>query len=281
VHDPIQGAERSARAGVLEERDPVLKRAKRILQKALRVSLNAIGDRTKEPLAIVALPTQEFLRSTEYSQLMSRHLPYDGSYDLHEAQNETKNYLSRHRESAAKLGVFRWRGMQKHIETILKVVSVDGARVVDFGGAAGPMGMGSMLVDQQETDLLGRPVLFHSLADVPGTVDVIFSSHTLEHIPNLDDVLTKFAGILRPNGQLLLHLPSFSCERWRAGIHSHRTYNPHVWTFGLGSKPEGLECANYLDIAAHLKRWFLVEEADYCGDDSIFIRARPQSQPIR
>ena len=36
--------------------------------------------------------TEEFLRSDEYREIMSRDLPFDGLYDLHEAQNLTANF---------------------------------------------------------------------------------------------------------------------------------------------------------------------------------------------
>ena len=62
--------------------------------------------------------SKDFLNSKEYQGHMARHLPYPGIYDLHEAQNETKNFLYRHHEVNHLLGVFRWRGIQKHKDLI-------------------------------------------------------------------------------------------------------------------------------------------------------------------
>jgi SAM-dependent methyltransferase len=222
------------------------------------------------------LPDEVFLRSAEYPRLMAKHLPYDRSHDLHEAQNETRNYRFRHKDQASRLGVFRWRGIEKHLSTILQLVASKGSTVVDFGGAGGPLGLGSILVDQLKRDRLGRPVPYHSLQEVPKPVDVVFSSHTLEHIPDLDSILAQFAQTLRRDGHLLLHLPAFSCERWRAGKHDHKKFNPHVWTFGIGPKPGNVECEAYLDIAERIRRWFDIEMVEYCGDDSIFLHGRPR-----
>ncbi len=217
---------------------------------------------------------EAFLRSDEYSMLMARHLPYDGSYDLHEAQNETRNFRFRHHEVAARLGVFRWRGMQRHRDTVLPLVTAPQARVIDFGGAGGPLGLGSLVVDRLEQDALGRRVPHPSLAAAGAGHDVVFSSHALEHIPALDEVLAELALSLRPGGHLLLHLPAFSCERWRAGVHRNERFNDHVWTFGIGPEPGGVTCQRYVDIAAKVAVTFDVELAEYCGDDSIFLRAR-------
>lgn len=47
-----------------------------------------------------------------------------------------------------------------------------------------------------------------------GSVDVIFSSNTLEHIPHLHDVLRDHARVLSPNGVALHILPSSSWRFW-------------------------------------------------------------------
>jgi hypothetical protein len=222
-----------------------------------------------------SVPLDEaFLRSDEYSTLMSRYLPYDGSYDLHEAQNETRCFRFRHHELAARLGVFRWRGIQKHLEVILPLVSAAQSRVLDFGGAGGPLGLGSLVVDRLERDALGRPVPYASLPAAGTGYDVAFSSHALEHIPALDEALTLLVASLRPGGHLLLHLPAFSCERWRAGVHRNQRFNDHVWTFGIGPEPAGVRCQSYVDIAGKVAATFDVAVAEYCGDDSIFVHAR-------
>lgn len=217
---------------------------------------------------------EAFLRSSEYAELMSRHLPHDGSFDLHEAQNETRNFRFRHHERAGALGVFRWRGIQKHLDSILSLVARPGAKVLDLGGAAGPLGLESAIVDRLDRDVWGRPVPFHSLEAAGCDNDVVFSSHALEHMSDLDAVLGSIRAALKEGGHLLLHVPAFTCERWRAGVHASNRYNDHVWTFGLGPEPANVHCKNYVDLLPKVKNLLELECAEYCGDDSIFIRAR-------
>lgn len=265
-------------------REPIRILARNALRRAYRTSardvLNAARARLARKAKVApsaagaAAPSEAFLRSSEYAELMSRHLPHDGSYDLHEAQNETQNYRFRHQTMAKRLGVFRWRGIQKHLDAILRLVASPDSKVIDFGGAGGPLGFGAVVVDQLSVDAWGRPVRYHSLADVGSDVDVVFSSHALEHIPQLDETLLAIQRCLKPGGHLVLHLPSFHCERWRAGVHTSRAYNDHVWTFGIEPEPTGIECQSYVDIAAKVREHFDVRLAEYCGDDSIFILAR-------
>jgi hypothetical protein len=218
--------------------------------------------------------TESFVRSPQYRELMSRHLPCDGSYDLHEAQNETRNYLARHHANRAQLGVFRWRGIEKHLDFILSKVGQPGAQVIDFGGAACPLGLGSKVVDHLERDANGQPVECHSLEEVSAPVDVIFTSHTLEHIEPLDDVLALIASKLKPGGYLLAHVPSYTCDRWLPGVHSNKAYHDHVWCFGLRSSQPPAGLTGYTCIDDRIARHLTVEVAEFCGDDSIFVIAR-------
>ena len=63
--------------------------------------------------------TTDFLNSNDYLELMSKHLPYNKFYDIHEAQNKTMNFCFRHFEANHILGVFRWRGIQEHLHILL------------------------------------------------------------------------------------------------------------------------------------------------------------------
>jgi Methyltransferase domain len=254
-----------------------------VLRRAYRASLRDVvsavrtriaGKKVAATAGVPEPPSEAFLRSSEYEELMSRHLPFDGSHDLHEAQNETRNYRFRHQTVARRLGVFRWRGIQKNLDRILPLLGTSAGKVVDFGGAGGPLGFGAEVVDKLEQDAWGREVRHHSLADVGENVDVVFSSHALEHIPDLDDILRAMQRCSRPGGHLILHVPSFHCDRWRAGVHANERYSDHVWTFGIGTDPDGARCQNYVDIAEKVRELFELQSAEYCGDDSIFILAR-------
>ena len=57
--------------------------------------------------------------------------------------------------------------------------AVIGKRCIDFGGFDGPLGNGSVIVDQKSDD-------YKDLQDLPSHWwDTVFTSHTLEHIPDL------------------------------------------------------------------------------------------------
>jgi SAM-dependent methyltransferase len=175
------------------------------------------------------------------------------------------------------LRAFRWRGVQENLDLILDVLTDPGNTTLDLGGAASPFGLGSVVVDQLPYDKDGNVVPYRSLADLEGPVDAILSSHTLEHIPDLQDELGRIYDSLRPGGRLIALVPAFTCVRWRAGVHSHATFGDHVWTFGLSGTPnlpEGLH--KYVAIDEMMSHWFELEQANYCGDDSIFLVARRQ-----
>lgn len=219
----------------------------------------------KEPI------TLEFLRSNKYQELMNRHVPYDGDYGLHEAQTATKSFLFRAFEVDHILRAYRWRGIQEHLDQVLDLIVGSRGLVADLGGAGSPFGLGSVVVDQLPMDAEGREVRYRSLDELPEPCHVILSSHTLEHIPELEAELGRIREVLVPGGTLVALLPAFSCERWRAGVHSHASFGDHVWTFGLSETPnvpEGL--VNYVEVDELLARFFTVQSATYCGDDSIF-----------
>jgi SAM-dependent methyltransferase len=256
---------------------------RRVLRRAYRSSVHDVVATIRarvarkgstSPVGATAPPSEAFLCSSEYTELMSRDLPFDGSHDLHEAQNETRNYRFRHQTIARRLGVFRWRGIQKNLDAILPLLTQPGAKIIDFGGAGGPLGFGAEVVDKLDQDAWGREVRHHALADIGSDVSVVFSSHALEHIPELDDTLGSIQHCLRPGGHLILHVPSFQCERWRAGLHTNRRYSDHVWTFGIGPCPQCINCHNYVDIEQKVRERFELRRAEYCGDDSIFILAQ-------
>jgi SAM-dependent methyltransferase len=230
-----------------------------------RYRLLAKRRRTAPPVTV------DFLRSGEYEEFMNRYVPYDGNYGLHEAETATKSFKFRAFEVDDILRAFRWRGVQENLDLILDLISDSSRLVVDLGGAASPFGLGSVVVDQLPYDVDGSEVPYRSLSDLPRHADVIVSSHTLEHIPELEAELQRISDSLASDGTLIALLPSFSCERWRAGTHSHESFGDHAWTFGLSgtpSVPEGL--VNYVEVDLLLARYFKVESAAYCGDDSIF-----------
>jgi hypothetical protein len=101
---------------------------------------------------------------------------------------------------------------------ILPLIQKDS--VIDFGGAAGPVGYGAIIVDPLSQT--------KALYDVVAAVDTIFASHVLEHVGNLRSCLAAMRAQLKPGGHLIVHSPSYRCERWRAG-----NYEGHRRTFCL------------------------------------------------
>ena len=130
---------------------------------------------------------------------------------------ERMRLVDDHRPEALRaVGAWRWPCLQKHRELVKRIIQM--GRAVDFGGAAGPVGYGATVVDY------GAPI--KRLADLDFQPLSIFSSHTLEHLEDLDAVLDEMVILLSPGGFLLAHVPSWRVERWRGGVwpHHHQTF---------------------------------------------------------
>ena len=58
----------------------------------------------------------------------------------------------------------------------------------------------------------------HSISDYPdGTLDYIFSSHCLEHVPDWQEALNEWLRKLRVGGIIFLYLPHPDCAIWHPG----------------------------------------------------------------
>ncbi len=119
-------------------------------------------------------------------------------------------------EMNQQIGAWRWPLLVKYRDTIVPLLK--GKRAIDFGGLAGPVGYGAIIVDHGGE--------FPALYDVPGPVDTIFSSHTLEHVQDIDGVLGCMRDKLLRGGHLIAHVPSWrwtdlQAENWP---HHHQTF---------------------------------------------------------
>ena len=123
-------------------------------------------------------------------------------------------------DAVRRLGAWRWRLMQRNSERLLPLL--EGRRVLDFGGAAGPVGYGCDIVDHGAD--------MRALYDADGTYDTIYTSHTLEHIVDLDLALLCIREKLAAGGYLIAHVPSWEKEALR-----HANWPHHYQTFGLGN----------------------------------------------
>ena len=178
---------------------------------------------------------------------------------LDDAQLRTASWRLRHSPEAIKtLGVWRWKGIQQHMDRILELCC--GRRVIDFGGADGPLGLGSTVVDLSAER--------KTLDDVPGPVDVIFTSHCLEHVDDLGGTLAAFYAKLSTGGHVIIHVPAYTCGRWRAGCYASETQTKHLHNFSLSLGAVGVP---FTPIDLEVGKLFGVIKAEYCGDNSIFI----------
>jgi hypothetical protein len=90
---------------------------------------------------------------------------------------------------------------------------------IDFGGSAGPLGYGSVIVDPESSE---TPTLY----DVPGLAGLIFTSHTLEHLKDVGLAVSSLVAKLHVGGYIIAHVPSWKREHLRAENwpHHHQTF---------------------------------------------------------
>ncbi|MEM1319464.1 MAG: methyltransferase domain-containing protein [Bacteroidota bacterium] len=219
-----------------------------------------------------------FLGSKDFDQLFLTKVNNINQYQsyLNDAQDDSANFNYRHRRVHKILGGWRWKGLWQYKNKILNTLFDPQLQGIDFGGANGPVSLHATIVDFDPVDAFNRPVPYKSLKDVDFKADYIFSSHTLEHISDLDSIFKEMIGVLKPTGRIIFHVPAYTCIRWRSGLHSNRKFNDHAWTFFLSETPfeEGIHNPKYIDEA--VARHFEIEEKAYVGDNSIMILGKPK-----
>lgn len=158
------------------------------------------------------------------------------------------------------LDIWRWPGLNARHEQIEAWTS---GTCIDFGGADAPL-PGAVVVD-----LPGRGHL-DSLDAVTEPVDAVFTSHTIEHLPDVAGTLETFWRIIKPGGRLICHVPGWKTERWRAENYNDIGQTPHLWNFGLsGDEPPPLRC--YVEIDRLIGERFRIEIAEHTEDGSILV----------
>ncbi len=91
---------------------------------------------------------------------------------------------------------------------------------LDFGAGRWPLA-GAKPIDKDtdlQLDCIAR-----------GTQNFVFSSHTLEHIPDWRGTMREFHRVLKPGGVLFLYLPHEGMALWNPETRWGRSAG-HVWT---------------------------------------------------
>jgi len=175
-------------------------------------------------------------------------------------------WLMRHNKSAREYyGVWRWHGMYEYKERIKEVIQ--GKRVIDMGGADGPLGFGSLIVDKNPRVLgeISTAVFTDDMANLrANSVDVVFSSHTLEHFDSLGAEIEKIWRALTPVGKIIFHLPSVkNMANWHP---SKKAGHKRIFALDDHADPAVVRIDTLLELSG-----FGLPVANYCGDASIMI----------
>lgn len=80
----------------------------------------------------------------------------------------------------------------------------------------------------------------YDIQEESGTIDFVFSSHTLEHVPEIDKALNEFARVLRVGGVLFLYLPHPASEMWLPDNFRH-----HLHRLPPGEMQERVKAAGF------------------------------------
>ena len=218
-----------------------------------------------------------FLLSDKYKKMIYRNVPDPILFEdfIDDAEKSTANYQYRHSAHIQKqLGSWRWKGMYQYRNSLVPIIFRKNSRGVDLGGAYGPVSQDTVIVDFAKQDIFGRPVEYKYLEDVDFRADFLYASHTFEHIPDLEKLVTEIKRVLKPDGYLIVLVPSYSCVSWRVGIHTNYFHNDHVWTFCLTGTPIDEPIKNLLAIDTFLEKHFELTLKEYTGDNSILILAK-------
>ncbi|NBG65880.1 methyltransferase domain-containing protein [Acidiluteibacter ferrifornacis] len=220
------------------------------------------------------LLTKKFISSKAYDELMTSYANADFTSFVDDAEQRTKNFMFRHMKHHKILGGWRWKGLWQYREQLIPIIFNENIKGIDFGGANGPISLTIPIVDFAKKDSFNRVVKYNSLTELDFLVDFIFSSHTLEHIEDLDLIFSQMNEKLNDEGQLIFLVPAYSCKRWNSGVHINKKFNDHAWTFYLSkNKPDhNFKKLNAFDLS--VGRHFDVKVAEYVGDNSIYVLAK-------
>lgn len=221
--------------------------------------------------------TKDYLLSENYIKDMM--IGFSGSVEefinfKFDAEPKTDNYNFRHFRLNHVLGGWRWKGVFTYRDLFVNLIFNENLRGIDFGGSQRPIAKHVDIVDIEDVDFYKRPVKYKNLSEVEYDIDYIFSSHTFEHIPNLDEILDQIYTYLSPDGVLALNLPSYTCKRWWADTGNWMGGTPHVHTFKLKKSEVSEKIPKLINIDELIENHgFTIALAEYAGDNNIIIFA--------
>ncbi len=167
-------------------------------------------------------------------------------------------------EARARYGVWRWQGMYEYRNVLLP--ELDTSVVYDFGGALGPLGLDSTVIDVLPLSIWGHACL--PLRSDLGHADVVFTSHTLEHVPSLAGACALLARVLKTDGLFVAHVPHVSSDWWWP-----QNKAEHLRTFGCNVLDDGPAMVFLADVIDQFDN-FDIEVNRRCGDGSMMVIAR-------
>lgn len=220
--------------------------------------------------------TKAFLSSEDYISLFTQKVTNKTDFEqfIDDAEQETPNYQYRHRFWHRSLGSWRWKGVYLHRDLLIDNIFDPNKKGIDFGGAYGPIAKHTTIVDFNKQDIFGRKVKTRNLDVLADNfADYLFSSHTFEHIEDLEPVILQIKKKVKKDGDIFLNLPAYTCKRWNSGLHTNRKFNDHAWTFYLEKskqKPPST-MKNLMAIDTFLSKHFDLKIGVYTGDNSIFM----------
>lgn len=148
--------------------------------------------------------------------------------------------------------------------------------VADFGGCENTLDVSAniFIVDMKSE--------YHSTTDVPVKLDIIFSSHTLEHVDDLENTIDEFYRSLTDGGLLILHVPDWRYFGWWSHKfqHDHASGSSHKRIFKLTTDYiyhkdiEGGSLDTVVAIDQVIADKFTVLICEHVEFDSIFILAQ-------
>lgn len=169
-------------------------------------------------------------------------------------------------DSQKKYGVWRWEGLRENSSIIMPKLHHP---ILDVGGALGPLGFNSIIVDKLEKDINGNPIKYHSITEIDFDVKTIFSSHLLEHLPNPVKHLQRCSRLIVPGGYCIVHVPSIY------NMTNHPYFkDSHMWLFAADGLTVQAGYSHILPLRKLMEMYFELEYIEYVSDCSILAIGR-------